>query len=237
LQEEIAAHLDLQTRKHTRAGMSVDEARRRARVDFGGLENAKEECRDERRTMWLFQVMQDLRYAVRTFRRAPGFTGLIMLMLALGMGANLATFSVTDAILLRMLPVKDPASLFRTVRASGNAYDSGGDGASYILYRKMQSRVGRLADLMAYQAAEPAAISIEATEPERLMQQTVSGNYFRVLGVRPVAGRMISPQDDAEPGRHAVAVISYRLWKSRFDKSKTAIGGKLQLDHHAFDII
>jgi macrolide transport system ATP-binding/permease protein len=158
LQEEMAAHLELQTRKNIQAGMSVDEARRRARIDLGALENAKEECRDARRVSWFSHVTQDVRYAFRTFRHAPGFTRLIIFMLALGMGANLATFSVTDAILLRMLPVRDPASLFRTVRASGNAYDSSG-GGSYNVYRKMQKRTSQFADLMAYQPADPAAVS------------------------------------------------------------------------------
>jgi predicted permease len=237
LEEEIAAHIELQTRKHMQAGMSADQARRRAHVDFGALENAKEECRDERRITWLSHVTQDLGYAIRTFRRAPRFTGLVIFMLALGMGANLATFSVTDAILLRMLPVRDPASLFRTVRASGNAYDGGGDGGSYTVYEEMRTRTSRFAELMAYQAADPAVISIDRAEPERLVQQTVSGNYFRVLGVQSVAGRMISPEDEQEPGQHPVAVISYRLWQRRFDKSERAIGSKLQFGDHAFDII
>ncbi len=228
LEEEISAHIELQTRKYIQAGMSGDQARRRARLDFGALESAKEECRDARRVSWFLNVTQDLRYAIRTFRRAPGFTGIIIFLLALGMGANLATFSVTDAILLRMLPVRDPASLFRTVRASGNADDSGGDGGSYILFREMQKRTSEFAELMAYQSADPAAISLGRAEPERLVQQTVSGNYFPVLGVHPVIGRMISPEEDGEPGRHAVAVISYRLWKSRFDENERAIGSKLQ---------
>lgn len=237
LQEEFAAHLELQARKHIQAGMSVDQARRRARVEFGALENAKEECRDARRISWFSNLTQGMRYAIRMFRHAPGFTGLIILMLALGIGANLATFSVTDAILIRMLPVRDPASLFRTVRAIGNVSDSGGGGGSYILYREMQKRADSLADLVAYQAANPALISIDRAEPERLVQQTVSGNYFRVLGVEPVAGRMISPEDDATPGQHPVAVISYRLWKSRFDKRERTIGSKLQFGNHVFEII
>ncbi len=166
----------------------------------------------------------------------PDFTGVMVFMLALAMGANLATFGVMDAILLRMLPVKDPASLFRTIRASGNASDSG-NGGSYVLYREMQKRTNRLGELMAYQAAGPAVISIDRTEPERLMQQTISGNYFQVLGVQPVAGRMISPEDDKAPGQRAVAVISYRLWRSRFDKSERVIGSKLQFDNHTFDIV
>jgi hypothetical protein len=182
-------------------------------------------------------MKHDMRYAIRMFGRAPRFTVIVILMLALGMGANLATFSVADAILLRMLPVRDPASLFRMVRASGNADDSGGDGGSYTVYLEMQKRTSRLAELLAYQPADTPVISIDSREPERLTQQTVSGNYFHVLGVLPAAGQMISPADDGPPGRHAVAVISYRLWKSRFDGSDRAIGSKLAFGHQAFDIL
>jgi hypothetical protein len=90
---------------------------------------------------------------------------------------------------------------------------------------------------MAYRVADPAMISIDSAEPERLMQQTVSSNYFRVLGIQPVAGQLISPKDDKEPGQSAVAVISYRLWRRRFNRSERAIGSKLQLEDHAFEII
>jgi hypothetical protein len=196
--------------------------RRGARLDFGAGESAKEEYRETRRISWISNLAQDLRYPFRTFRRAPGFSGFVILILALGMGVNLATFSVADAILLRKLPVKDPSSLFRTVHANGNAYYAGG-GTSYNLFLKMQKRAGAFADVMAYQAADPASIAIGGARPERLMQQTVSGNYFRVLGVQAAFGRMISPEDDREPGQHAVAVVSYRVWKSNFNKCATAI--------------
>lgn len=237
LEEEIAAHLELQTRKYVQGGMSPEEAKRRARLDFGGTEKAKEECRDSRRITFLSHVMQDLHYSMRMIRRAPGFTVLIIFILAMGMGANLATFSVTDAILLRMLPVRDPASLFRMVRATGNTSDAASVGCSYPLYLEMQTRDRELADLMAYEPADTALFSIGRTETERLTQQIVSGNYFQVLGIRALAGRLISPEDDSEPGQHAVAVISYRLWNSRFAKSERAIGSKLQSDGHVFDII
>lgn len=236
LEEELATHIELQIRKHIRSGMSAEEAGRRARLDFGGIENAKEECRDARCTRCLSDVTQDMRYAFRGFVHARDFTALIISMLGLGIGANLAIYSVTDAILLRMLPVRDPASLFRTVNASGNSYDPGG-GASYPVYRKMQKRAERLADLMAYQAAAPVSISINNSEPERLMQQTVSGNYFEVLGIGAGVGRMISPHDDSEAGQHAVAVISNRLWQTCFGKDRRAIGAKLRFGGHAFEII
>ncbi len=176
---------------------------------------------------------QDLRYALRLSGRAPGLTGLLILMLALGMGANVATFSVADALLLRMLPVKDPGMLFRTVRANADANEIAGDGVSYLLYQEMRKRTEGLADLAAYQSADFAPVAIGGNEPTRVMQQTISGNYFQVLGVRPAAGRMIAPSDEKNP----VAVISYRLWSDRFERSGHAIGSKLEFGGQAFDIM
>ncbi len=236
LEDEIRSHIELQTRKYVEGGMSADQARQRARLDFGHLETAKEECRDARRVTAFANLLQDLQYAARIFRRAPGFTGLIVLMLALAIGANVAIFSVMNAVLLRLLPVKDPGSLFRTVRASGNAGDLG-VGSSYKVFQQTRDRTRQLADLMAYQATEERPVSTDHSGRERLMQQTVSGNYFQVLGVRPVFGRLISPTDDRKPGQHPVAVISYRLWKRKFDKSPNAIGSKLDFGDQIFNVI
>ncbi len=236
LEEEFAAHLELQTKKYLDAGVSSDEARRLARIDFGAQESAKEECRDARGVSWVSHIAQDLRYAVRGFRRAPTFTGFVIAILALGMGATLSTFSVTDAILLRMLPVKDPGSLFRTVNASGNSYDAGG-GGSYPMFLQMKSRASAISDLMAYQPADLVRISIAHSAAESLMQQTVSGNYFGLLGVEAEFGRMISPEDDREPGRHPVAIISDRVWKDKLDSSPEVIGSKLSFGNHVYEVI
>jgi predicted permease len=236
LEEEFAVHLELQTRKYLDAGLSIDEATRRARLDFGAHESAKEECRDARGIGWVSNLAQDLRYAIRGLRRSPGFTGFVIVILALGMGANLSTFSVTDAILLRLLPVKDPGSLFRTVNASGNAYDAGG-GSSYPLFLKMQRQTSAFSDLMAYQTGDLASVSIGQSAPERLMQQTVSGNYFDLLGVQAETGRMFSLEDDRGPGQHPVAVVSHRVWKNRVSNNQTVIGSKLSFGGQIYDIV
>ena len=185
---------------------------------------------------WISNVLQDLRYALRGFRRAPGFTIFVISVLALSMGANLATFSVTQAILIRLLPVKDPGSLFRTVSASGNAYDSG-SGCSYRLFLEMQTRSTAFSELMAYQPAEFVSVSAGQSGTQRLMQQTVSGNYFSVLGVQAASGRMISNADDRDSAQYPVAVISYRFWQDRFEKSPRTIGSKLSFGEQVYDII
>ncbi len=209
LEEELRTHIELQTQQYLRAGMGVTQARRRARVDFGALENSKEECRDARGIGRFADFAQDLQYAFRMFRGAPGFTALVVMMLALGIGANVATFSVMDAILLRMLPVREPGSLFRTVRANGNAYDSG-YGVSYKVMQQMRERTASLADLMAYGDANEQAVSIRSLEGERHATDGI-GELLPSAWRAGRVGRMISPADDREPGQHAVAVIGYRL--------------------------
>jgi macrolide transport system ATP-binding/permease protein len=111
LDEELRAHLEHETKKHVEAGMSAPEAVRRARLALGGLQQVKEQCRDVRGTRWIEEFAQDLRYAFRMLRRAPGFTTMAVVSLALGIGANTAIFTLIDAVMLRQLPVRSPDEL------------------------------------------------------------------------------------------------------------------------------
>ena len=180
-------------------------------------------------------LMRDLQYAVRMSRRDPGFSAAAMAMLALGIGATVATFSVMDPILLKLLPVKDPASLFRTVGINAPADDPSGGGSSYKIFQQVRERTRPLADVMAYQAAEDQEIRLAGASEERGTHQIVSGNYFQVLGVQPAIGTLITPADDQ--GQHPVAVISERLWRQRFDGAEGALGSKIRVGDQMFQII
>jgi predicted permease len=237
MEDEISSHLEFQTRKHLKAGVTPEKAKDLARRDFGSLESAKEQCRDARRVNWLANTARDTQYAFRMFRRDPGFSAVAIVMLALGIGANVATFSIIDAILLKMLPVKDPASLFRTVRLTGSGDDASGVGSSYNVFQLMREREGSLADLMAYQPADEETVTVNGATEQRRTRQIISGNYFEVLGVQPAFGGVIIPNDDRELGQHAVAVVSDRLWKEDFDRSPTVVGSKLRVGDQAFEII
>ncbi len=188
-------------------------------------------------TSWFTDLFSDLRYATRSFARTPVFTAAVVSILALGLGANISTFSVADALLLRLLPVKDPTTLFRTVAVSADSAAASSN-ASWDVFRRMQQRTKPFADLMAYSAAAEQPISIDGAEQAHVWQQSVSGNYFSVLGIQPLFGRTISPSDDAEAGSSPVAVISYGLFKRCFGgDAKAVLGHKLRFGDHTYQIV
>ncbi len=188
-------------------------------------------------TAWLAGLLIDTRYAARSFARTPVFTVAVVSILALGLGVNISTFSVADALLLRLLPVEDPSTLFRTVPVSADAA-AASTTASYDTFRRMQQRTKPLADLMAYSPASEQPVSIGGSEQARVWQQSVSGNYFSVLGVEPLLGRTITARDDAAPGSGPVAVISYGLWNRRFGGKRSGVLGRtLRWNNRSFQII
>ena len=191
----------------------------------------------QRLTAYLAELTTDLRFAFRSFARTPAFTAVVVGILGVGLGANIATFSVADALLLRLLPVKSPAALFRTVGISADE-SAASISASYQMFREMQKRTSPYAELMAYSAAAKVPVTLNSAGQESLSQQTVSGNYFSVLGIEPIIGRAISRADDGVPGNAPVAVISYPLWIKDFGARRSGVlGQKLRFGGHAFEII
>src|ERR1700730_16135553 len=182
-----------------------------------------------RRVNWIADFLQDLHYALRNFRRSPAFTATVLVVLALGIGANTVVFSLVDAVLLKMLPVREPAQLFQLIRPGGDNFDKEEDDFSYDTFREMSERVAPFADLVADAPSDATA--------ERVHRQAVSGNYFIVMGVQPAIGRTFTPDDDREPGRHPVAVISYGFWSRRFNLDHAVLGRTMRLGGNAFQII
>ena len=233
LDRELGYHFDRLVRDFIAEGVSPEEARRRARLEFGGVEQIKEDCRDVR-GRWLEDFGKDLRYAARTLRRSPGFLAVSVLSLALGIGANTAVFSLINALMLRSLPVKEPQRLVETTRLSpeGKPWD-----VSYPLFLYFRDRLKSISGAAAEMESTPA-IAIDGAE-EIVNAELVTGEHYSVLGVEPAAGRLLESADDViSPGSPA-AVISYRYWQRRFGGSPAAIGKKftLQIQNKVFTIV
>src|SRR4029450_13391511 len=157
-------------------------------------------------------TIQDLRYAVRTLRVKPSFTATVVLSLALGIGANTAIFTLTDAIMWRMLPVRNPEDLLLLARTQGGAI---GHGFTYGEFRLFHDRNQTFSDPASYSRVR-LNVSVAGSMEPTVEGQLVSGGYFSTLSVRAVAGRTIGVEDDRFPNAHPVAMLSYGYWKRRF---------------------
>src|SRR5580700_9534561 len=181
-------------------------------------------------------LMLDLRFAIRSFKKSPVFLAVAILSLALGIGANTAIFTLVDQVLLRLLPVKDPQQLV-LLWGRGPHYGSnnGQYKLSYPMYEDLRDH-NQVFSGMFCRWETSMSVSSEG-KTERIDGELVSGSYFQVLGVGAALGRVITPDDDRTPGGHPIAVISYRYWRARFGRSRDVIGKKLLVDGYPLTII
>ena len=240
LDAEVGSYVDLLTEEKVRDGMAPAEARRAARIELGGVEQVKEEVREVRMGAWFETLLQDLRYGVRMLGRNPGFTTVAILTLALGIGANTAIFSLTDQVLLRMLPIQRPEELV-ILRAPGpnpGRTDSDSDGAtsfSYPQYRDLRDRNPVFTGLLARYVI-PVNLSGQGGT-ERAIGELVSGNYFEVLGVGPAIGRVFSAQDETAAAANPVTVLSYGYWSRHFGKDSGVLNKPLIVNGTSLTVV
>jgi predicted permease len=233
LDEELRAHFEHQVEKYVRSGLTREEAARRARLEFGGLDQVKEECRDARGVNFVETLIQDVRYGLRMLAKNPGFTAVAVITLALGIGANTAIFSLIDVVVLRMLPVESPKQL---VLAQCPDAHGGYNAFSYPTYEYLRDHNSVFSGIFAFGMLERLAVTIDG-RPELSSGQIVSGSYYSTLGVNAVLGRTINPDDDKIPGKDPVAVISYAYWKRRFRLDRDVVGKAITVDGIPFTII
>ena len=242
LRQEVETHLALLEEEERANGSSVEQARDAARSRFGNPVSYREQALDGVVARWLENAWQDARFAVRQLRKAPGFTIPVVLSLALGIGANTAIFTLIDAVLLKSLPLADPAGLVLLGDARSSGVGSGVVGSfpvySHDLYEHLQE-TDVFDRLCAVQSSSQARVSVRhagSSVPQPAASKLVSGNYFEVLGVKAAMGRTIAPSDDS-PAAPPVAVVSFRYWQERLNGDPSAIGSAVDLNGVSVAII
>ena len=233
LGRELQFHISERISTLQSAGLSEDEARRRVRLEFGGVEQVKEECRRVRGTLWFESTIQDVCYAIRTLRNSPAFTGIAILTLALGIGANTSIFSVIESVLLRPLPYRDASHL--VLLSDPKEVDDGG-----ILYRDFEvlKSQGQIFDALAvyYRDSGWSRVTLTANEGLQAVQGAfVSADLVRVMGVSPILGRFFTTEEEAR--RERLVVLNNDLWTGRFGGSPDVIGQSLQIDGTNWQVI
>src|SRR4051812_37799486 len=228
--EEVRYHLEMETERNVAAGMTPGEARRRAIVQFGGVQVHKDGVRDERGTGWLDDGWRDVLFAVRSLRRRPGFTMLATITLALGIGATTTLFGVVKRVLLAPLPYEKPESIVM-VWSAWKGFDQ--TWLSYDEWEGWKARVPAFADIGLF--ADGSA-TFDGDSPERVRTASVQANVFPILGVRPVIGRNFTADEDKPRGR-SVVILGHSLWQRRFGADPAVVGKSIQISGQATTIV
>ena len=233
LDQELRAHLAMARQDRIERGESPEFAESAAQREFGNTTLVKEVTRE----MWgwnsLEKLVQDLRYGLRTMRRSPGFTAVAVLSLALGIGANTAIFSLINVLMLRSLPVKDPERLVELLTRRGKGH---GNAFSWQTYQYLRDHNRTLSELMASHR-DRLYTRAQGLEGEKIEGQYCTGNYFSMLGIRPVLGRLIGPEDDLMGSPARVAVVSWNYWNNRLSRDPGVLGKTITIESVPVTII
>jgi predicted permease len=237
LNTEIEEHLRLLAERFMRQGLSPDSARHAARRQFGGIAHIQEDLRERRGIPFVENLGRDLVFSLRMIRKQPGFSLIVFGILAIGLGANTAIFSLVNGILLHPLPFAHPQNLvaiFERNVVDNTGFDSPVAPANYLDWQEQTTTLDRIA------AISYARLNLSGTSdlvpPERIDVCACSANLFDTVGTMPALGRQFRPEED-RPGAPPVAVISYDLWKHRFKESPQALSGVIKLDSRLYTVI
>lgn len=224
LDAELRFHIEAQIEENLSIGMTPAEAERKARLQFGGVQQTKEACREARVTAKLEWLFQDLRFGARLLARDPAFAAVAVLTLALGIGVNLAAFNVYNAVALRPLPVRDPDTLVRLTRQSPHA------SATSVAYPAMEFVARNNTVLAAVMAEAGGRYPVGENLRQHARVQFVSGNYFSELGAGAAYGRLFDAKTDGVPTAEPVAVLSYGFWERQYGADAGAIGKMIRIN-------
>ncbi|MFL6465464.1 MAG: permease prefix domain 1-containing protein, partial [Bryobacteraceae bacterium] len=228
LEEELRHHLEQQAAKHVRCGLAPEEAYRRARIELGGMEQIREECRSVRGVAFLQDLLQDVKYAGRGFRRSPGFMLTVVGTIALGLGLNTTFFTIFNAYVLKPAAVRDPYRLFEVT------WENRAGQGHWFSWSEFK-------DLAKKKAVFDQVIGSEflfaRVEGHPMLGEMVGGNYFGVLNVGAAQGRILVPGDVAKIGSVPVVVLSYSAWQDKFGGDSRVIGKKVLFHGYPLEIV
>ena len=234
LDEELQFHLDARTRDNLNAGMNAEAAQHDARRRFGNATLAKERAHEMNIVMSIETIGRDLRYALRSLRKSPGFTVVAILTLALGFGANTAVFTVVNGVLLRPLPFPEPGRLFLISYQSKQGMSETQPGlydTDYLEYKKHNQAFGQIATFN-----EDSATLTGAGDAARVPTAMVTSSFFPVLQVNPVMGRTFLPEEERQ-GNNRVALLSDKIWRDRFGANPNILGRTITLDGTQYSVV
>jgi predicted permease len=237
LDSEVQSHFTMLKEDYLHKGMAPDQAERAARIELGGVEQVKEQVREQRVGTWLSSVFADSRFALRILRKSPGFTSVAILTLAFGIGANTAIFELLDAVRLRALPIQNPQQLAEIQIVGGH----GGMGLNQDygvltrpLYQEIRDKQQAFSGLFEWSINQ--RYTGRGAEMRHFIELRVSGNFFPVLGVQPWRGRLLQPQDEGPcPTTHAV--VSYGYWQNVLGGRDLAVGIKFIADNALVEVV
>ncbi|HUE21976.1 MAG TPA: ABC transporter permease [Bryobacteraceae bacterium] len=238
MEAEMASHLAFAIEENLQRGLSPQEAGRQALVRFGGVAQSKEQHREARGLPALDVLIQDLRYTFRTLRRDRGFASVAVLILALGIGANIAVFSVVSTILLRPLPFRDPQRLVWMASERGVG---GLSAVTYTVaaYEEFQRHNRSFQDVTGYDPFFGDSDFTKLTgrgEPQELSGVRVAENFLPTLGVQPALGRLFTPEECRKGGRLAV-LLGHSFWQRQFAADPAIVGQALVLNNRPFTVV
>jgi len=233
LDTELRFHLEKQVADFVAAGLSPDDARRRANLQFGALESVKQQSREARRGHWLDTLRQDLLFGLRMLRKNPGFTAIAILTLALGIGATSAVFSVVDSVLLRSLPYHDPDHLVWVANENQREHMNMVIEPDFFAYQRQLT--GVFESVAAYEPGGTFTFT-GGNEALRIDSGAVSYNFFETLGIRPQIGRVFSPEEDRRNAPH-VALLTDSFWRQQFGGDPGVLGRSMALDGSSYQIV
>jgi predicted permease len=231
LDEEIRSHIQRRADDLERSGLPRAEAERRARIEFGGFQKFKEECREELRGFWLQTVWTDVHFATRMLRSSPGFTAVAVLTLALGIGANTAIFSVVNAVLLRPLPYPNAKRLAMIWSTWGNETRGPASGPELVELRNRSRAFEEIAGIWVTSGTITGTV-----EPEQVRLALTTANFLPLLAERPQLGRFFAPGEDRE-GAAPLILLTDGLWRRQFGANPSIIGQTARLNGNNFTIV